>query len=200
MNNRGQIYIIAALILSAIIFLLISQTNFIQRILIEDDFEQISKNFDIESTKFVNNLLAEDTSPEEVESKFRTFTEKFSDYAKIENPNFEFLYVLGYRGEKIVGYYIKEDIYVGPPTKELEATVLTPGSYTFMDMGISQNPVGASEIEPVGDISWVEIEGFSYDLKLGAGPQLIIISREKKGEQTKVYLNEEFIKGRKSGG
>lgn len=195
MNKRGQIYIVAALILSVVIFLLVSQTNFVREILIEDDFEQISQNFDIESAKFMNSLLAGDD--DDISSDFDTFTKKFTDYVKVENPEFEFVFVIEYGVDKYAGYYIKKDIKIGPDTT-LESNDPITGDVYQDDFSITLEITGEGKVRSVNDTSTITIEDIVYILNIDPGtPQIIIISREEKGEQTKVYLNEEFIEGRK---
>ncbi len=191
MNKRGQIYIVAALILSVVIFILISQTNFVQQILIEDDFEQISQNFDIESAKFMNNLLA--GGEIDMLGEFTDFTGDFTDYVKIENPEFEFICVVEYLGEKYVGYFLQTDVVIGPVTL---ATETIEGGIAEDEMSFTLSVTGDGEVEKVTDTSSIVIGDMKYTLNIQPGaPQIVIISREEKGEQTKVYLNEEFITG-----
>ncbi len=198
MNKKGQVYIIGALILSVALFMLISQTNFVQRILFEDDFEQISKNFDVESGKFMNTLLAGDSDLTEVElmGEFTSFTHAFTEYAKVENPEFEFVYVLDYKDIPLVGYYLQtEDVEFRP---EIRATLVTmDASMQVGDTGVSIAIPRESTVVN-GTINSIKIRDIEYSLILQPNiPQLIIISREEKGNQTKVYLNEEFVTGEK---
>lgn len=207
MNKRGQVYIIAALILSVVIFLLISQTNFVQRILIEDDFEQISQNYDIESEKFMNNLLAqgEITDINSTAEKFRVFTVRFTEYATIENPSFEFIYIFDHGDYRIFGNYMLDTIYIGDDLQELEGI----GEFKT---GISNDQIGVSflvtrNLDEIDNLlvrtdkpTAIKIRDTIYNLEVSSGSsQIVIISREQKGEQTKVYLNEEFVTGRKEG-
>ena len=78
------------------------------------------------------------------------------------------------------------------------------------DVGFSVEPRGPGEVRSdLGSFSIndelgepkpiiISIGDMDYILNLQPGaPQIVIISREEKGEQTKVYLNEEFIEGRR---
>lgn len=203
MNKRGQIYIIAALILSVVIFLLLSQTNFVQRILMEDDFEQISQNFDIESAKFMNSLLTS-TGVINVKIMFESFTSAFTDYVKVENPEFEFIYVFDYNEQKLAGGYVMSDVIIGggetittiESGEGVEGVVDPTGG-----IGQTFTTTGESDVKPVEDISTIQIGDYIYEINVASGaPHIIIISREETGGQIKVYLNEEFITGRKVGG
>lgn len=201
MNKRGQIYIIGALILSVAIFMLISQTNFVQRILFEDDFEQISKNFDVESAKLMNNLMAQNKLIDAVMGDFDSFTSKFTQYVKVENPEFEFIYVLDYQDQKIIGFHVTGEVVVGGKLLKEETSLEGYSCVSDMCFSIGGLDLGAKNVmlwpegEPITDI---EIRGTRYNLNLREGvPQIVIISREEKGNQTKVFLNEEFITGEK---
>ena len=57
MNKRGQVYILAALIISVVIFILALRPNVIIQEKIEDDFEKLSGNYEYESTRFINSLI-----------------------------------------------------------------------------------------------------------------------------------------------
>lgn len=195
MNKRGQVYLIAALMLSVVIFLLVSQTNFVQRILFEDDFEQIAKNFDIESAKFMNSVLVSEVV--DILGQFRTFTKKFSDYVEVENPEFEFVFAIDYKGETYLGYYIKDDIWVGATL--IKSNDPAGGSISGDDMSLSITPRGEGlVIGNITDFSTIIIKDMEYILNIQEGvPQIIVISREEKGQQVKVFLNKEFIEGRR---
>ena len=201
MNKRGQIYIIAALILSVVIFLLVSQTNFVQRILIEDDFEQLSKNFDIESAKFMNSLLAAgEIEVSKVIDAFEKFADEFSMYSWVENPGFEFIYILNYKGKKIFGNYMLEDLEVGgvkiAGVGDVGDTVICVDG-SCLTAGIKRDITRTNVNETSLQETDIKIRGIRYNLGLMEGPQIVIISREEKGEQTKVYMNKEFIEGEK---
>ena len=57
MNKKGQIYILAALILSIVVFSLSQTINKFQQEELEEDFEKLSDNYELESSKLINSLI-----------------------------------------------------------------------------------------------------------------------------------------------
>src|SRR3989344_1476214 len=89
-GKRGQIYLLAALILGLVIFLLVAETNVVKETVIEDDFESLAKNYEIESAKFMNSILERGIT--DIPNEFLKFTIIFSSYAKTKNPEFGIIY------------------------------------------------------------------------------------------------------------
>ena len=54
MQKRGQVYLLTVIILAFVIYLLYTDTNVVKRTILDDDFEELSQNYDVESAKFVN--------------------------------------------------------------------------------------------------------------------------------------------------
>lgn len=121
MNKRGQVFILAALLLSFIIFSLVIRLNIVQREIIEGDFKGLSENYDIESPKFIN-LLAEKEFRGEVSNindvavLFLNFTQDFTKYSKTQNPEFGVIYFFDFgdknSGKMLVGNYLDQEIIV----------------------------------------------------------------------------------------
>ena len=55
MNKRGEIYILAAIILATILYSLATTVNYIRQERMDDDFEKISKNYELESSKLIKS-------------------------------------------------------------------------------------------------------------------------------------------------
>ena len=109
MKKRGQIYILAALILIFVIFILVSQSNVIRELVLENDFERLTKNYEAESSRFVNSLLA---AKENISDKFLEFTIYFTSYSKTQNPDFGLIYLFDYDNKLHIGNYLNESIKI----------------------------------------------------------------------------------------
>lgn len=198
MNKRGQIYILVALILALVLYMLMTKTNIIYEHEIIDDFETLSRNYDIEASKFMNSLLSEDKSEGEVEILFDIFTCDFTRYAKNQNPDFSLIYVFEYGENLYIGNYLEqpilvEDTYMIPGCKE--GTVIS-GGVEGLEFGGSLSMCGCVEpIEPLSSLD-LTIGSTLYEIDITSGrPEIIIVSREDKGEQRKVYTKEEYVDG-----
>src|SRR3989344_5880273 len=146
MHKRGQVFILAALILSFIIFSLAVKVNIANRPIIEGDFEGLSRNYDIESTKFINLLteknFREALKLEDVAVLFLNFTQDFTSYSKTQNPEFGVIYFFDFEssisgqgvGKLFVGNYLDQDIIVW--TKEGEEQVVE-GCKNTVNAGVS---------------------------------------------------------------
>ncbi|MFH1592822.1 MAG: hypothetical protein ABIB47_05640 [Candidatus Woesearchaeota archaeon] len=121
MDKRGQVFILAALLLSFIIFSLVIRLNVVKREIIEGDFSGLSKNYEVESSKFIN-LLAEEQfrrgelGLEDVGVLFLNFTQDFTKYSKTQNPEFGVIYFFDFssnnEAKMFVGNYLDQDIAV----------------------------------------------------------------------------------------
>ena len=110
MNKKGQVYILAAVIIAFLINVLFAETNIVKETIIEDDFEEISSNYEIESAKFVNSLIGQDT--EKVVNSFASFSSIFSSYAKTKNPEFSLIYLFSYNDGLYVGNFLDEEVSI----------------------------------------------------------------------------------------
>ena len=202
MNKRGQVYLLVALILALVLYMLMTKTNIIYENEIIDDFETLSRNYDVEASKFMNSLLSSgDISSEEVKSKFDDFTCDFTKYAKNQNPDFSLIYIFEYENKIYIGNYLKQPIIIGDEyilRGCKEGAELQYGAGGQMSGGSSLSICGEC-IQEIPTISELEISIGSnlYIITITSGrPEIIIVSREDKGEQRKVYTKEEFVGGR----
>ncbi len=198
MNKRGQVYLLVALILALVLYMLMTKTNIIYEHEIIDDFETLSKNYDIEASKFMNSLLSEDKSEEEVENLFDSFTCYFTEYAKNQNPDFSLIYIFEYGENLYIGNYLEqpilvEDIYMIRGCKE---GTDFGGGVGGLKFGGSLSTCGCVEtIEPLSSLE-ITIGSTLYEIEITSGrPEIIIVSREEKGEQRKVYTKKEYVGG-----
>ena len=78
MNKKGQLYILVAMILCVAIFMLVSQYNVVEQEKMRDDFDELSDNYAIESTKLLNSLFIVGG---DVFGSFANFTILFTSYS-----------------------------------------------------------------------------------------------------------------------
>ena len=198
MQKRGQIYLLAALIIGFILFLLAAQTNIIKKITIEDDFEELSKNYERESANFVNSLLSNPTA--NIEKEFAKFTVLFTSSAKTKNPEFGLVYAFLHQGNVYIGNYLDTKINlltILPPKTipgcyALIETSVSLAGLTIPTSGISLgkfSQCNAVFTAPPSNKIKIEIESIVYELLLAEdAPDIMMISRETKDNQRKVFI------------
>lgn len=205
MNKRGQIYLLAALILGLIIFLVVTETNLVKETVIEDDFESLAKNYEVESAKFMNSLLAAATPPD-IPQEFLKFTIVFSSYAKTKNPEFGIIYAFIYNNRLYVGNYLDRLVRIPSATPQN-----LPGCYQRLNTEIVisgfrvPTPTEMNALDdcllslsvPVNNRFTFFIEDTEYEVELEPSrPEIIIVSREEVANQRKVFVKGNFNKGR----
>lgn len=218
MRKRGQIFILAALLLGFIIFILVSQTQYVKRSAFEGNFEELNENYERESSKFINELLKDPTS--DIAEQFTLFTTSFTAYSKGQNPNFELIYAFDFGGKLYVGNYLSKKINVDtdftakyitdlPGCFEKIKGIISSGGF---NIGIGQLTYSGIDecsrdilIPGEGKITYpiyIQIgdDTFNYVADVNVGvPELIIVSREERGEERKVFTKGRFLKGEGKG-
>ncbi|HLD03084.1 MAG TPA: hypothetical protein VJC07_05290 [Candidatus Nanoarchaeia archaeon] len=202
MNKKGQVYILAAVIIAFLIYVLFAETNIVKETIIEDDFEEISSNYEIESAKFVNSLIGQDT--EKVVNSFASFSSIFSSYAKTKNPEFSLIYLFSYNDGLYVGNFLDEEVSINSIQQtldgcfeEIDTSIIIAG----LDVAIGNVNTGDVDVSRcVAQFSnsdneiEVKVKDVRYRFELEQNrPEIVIVTREKKGEQRKVYTKGEFI-------
>lgn len=206
-NNKGQIYILAAIILGFVVFILFSRSNIIRKTITEDDFEQLSKNYEIESSKFINQMLLEN---KDIPDSFLKFTILFTSYSKTQNPLFNLIYVYEYNDNLYIGNYLNETLVIEKSGKrysltgcfdKIKASLSVAGlslqisnlDYSLIDSCTAV--ISAPEKDEIYPISLI-INDFVYSIDVIAGnPELVIVSREEKSGNRKVFTKGKFRKG-----
>jgi hypothetical protein len=205
MHKKGQVYLLAALIIGFILFLLATQTNVVTKIMIEDDFEDLSKNYDRESANFVNSLLVNPGA--NVEKEFTKFTALFTSFAKTKNPEFGLVYAFLHQGTVYLGNYLDQAITIITPTPQktvqgcyaLVDTTISIAGLNFTSIGISSlgrfSSCSATFTAPPGNTIQIEIGSIDYALLLAEdSPDVMLISRETKDNQRKVFIKSNIHK------
>ncbi len=201
--KRGQIYILAVVIIAFLIYTLVTPANLVHQVVIDDDFEQISQNYRIESAKLLNALInKQDANLGLVNSAFLNFTVSFTSYSKTKNPNFGLIYAFPVRGFVFVGNYADVDIKLksGAYEKEIDGC-FSEVSTSIALYGISLNVPDINpslykeciDIAPYPSNSIINftIQEIDYMFALnGNRSDIIIVSRENLEDDVKVYISE----------
>lgn len=201
MEKRGQVYILGALIISAVIFILALKPNVIIQDKFEDDFEKLSNNYEYESTRLVNSLIHNEMN---VTAGFFNLTLLFTSYSKSQNPSFNLIYAFGFNDTINIGNFMGEPIVIDDETNKY----VLDGCFDKINAVVSfqglsfESDVDFADIQecllviPYNDKIWISIQGLWYPFEISNKPQIIIISREEAEEQRKVFIGGEgFIPG-----
>lgn len=205
MRKKGQIYLIAAIILAAVIFVMTSVLNIAKQDKFRGDFEKLSQNYDVEGARLVNTVIQ---AGEDVGGRFGNFTYIFTGYSKTQNSQFGLIYVLGYKGMVYIGNYLPEDIYVVYVAGANEEQVNLTGCFDAVGASVSFGPLTRSfesvvpeinmgdcvkEIEEPSDkMLHVAIGSSWYPFKVIEGkPQLMVVSKMEQEGQRKVFVGGE---------
>ena len=212
MNKRGQVYLLAALIIGFILFIVITPSNIVRELTIDDRFEELSKNFEIESAKFINYLIKEE---KDVPSSFLNFTILFTSYSKTKNPDFGLIYAFIKDNKLYIGNYLDDQARFKFQNQNVNLNgcfqqVNTGFTVLGLDLDIEgvnlgsfmlcQDDIPASTSLPyILDIIVREQEGnqtseIDFSTQVAPGnPELIIIAKEKKDRTRKIYTKGKFI-------
>lgn len=216
MQKRGQIFILAALLLGFIVFLLVSETVYVRRNVIESNFDELNDNYEREAAKFINELVKYPKT--DIGDKFFEFTTSFTAYSKGQNPNFELVYAFDQGGNLHVGNYLSNplDVYTQRPSTY---KIGLPGCFekikSVVSFGGLSIDVGGTTYSAIQECIWSakspgdenektyplllvfgnETFGYGVDITVGV-PEVIIISREQSGMERKVFTKGNFLKGK----
>ncbi len=200
--KKGQIFILAAIIIGFLLFILVTPLNIIKSSQsLDDDFESISKNYKLESARFVNQVLQEEVSLEEVRDKFVLFSALFTSYSKTKNPNFRLLYILPYKDKIVLGNYLDTSVnfYPGGLIKgcfeDVDTSYSVGGlSIDFgVDAGVYSECFTMIDFPPLGILKF-QIEDITYKFKISNdSPEIVVVTRETLGSDRKVFTGGNLI-------
>ena len=206
MNKRGQVYVLAAIVMSIIIFGMVSISNRAVQESIASDFERIANNYATETAKLVNSIPEE----QDIRPAFRNFTLLFASYAKAQSPKFELISVLDYNSQLYIGNFLKERIIVKCNDNLCDSTPPVEGCYSNVPASVGfeglkvpvtiyQQSVGNCEtIIPYDAIpvNYINISianvAYQFDLRKDQ-PEVIVVGWESNAKQRKVYTKGNFI-------
>lgn len=206
MNKRGQVYLLAVLILAVIIYTLYNVENKVEQEKLEDNFEKLAQNYDIESSKIINSLI---NSNDDLFLGFSNFTFLFTSYSKSQNPDFGLIYAFNNENKIQVGNFLNKAILIdsddieGNGNEQIIDGCLekTPATITFQGLTLTAN-LDITELEnckaslAYTPRIWVQIDGLWYPFEININkPQIMIISKQEAVQQRKVYIGGEgFVK------
>ncbi len=222
MNKKGQIYLIVSLIIGLVIFVLTSQPNIINARPQNQDFKLISQNYNHESSKFLASIIQEGVESNKIEEKFVEFSVFFTQYSKSQNPSFGLIYLLNYENKVYAGNFFDKKVTLTfldengmfESTKDLEGcfgditagigyeagSLKLPISYqTFNQKQCITSKSFSEEKDRAVTLSIENENDILYEVNLISGqPEVIVISRENVAEDRKVFVEKQFIKGKKN--
>lgn len=214
MNKRGQVYLIFSLIIGLVIFVLTSQSNLINIGPKDNSFKDISKNYNHESNKVIGSLIKEGKTTDEISKQFTSFSVLFTQYSKSRNPSFGLIYILSYNNIVYVGNFLDKSIdlidisnKVIPPSLQgcFSSVPVTidygnfrlddetnyktfQQSACFRQVSAPQNKIELT----IGD------EEVIYEIYIHPNQaEVVVISRERVRDDRLVFVEDEFIKGKK---
>ena len=209
MKKRGQVYLIAAIVICLLLFILLSGSNIFKRIFVQDRFSDIAKNYEIESSKYINEIVK---SGDDVGIGLRDFTETFiKRYSNNIDLGVGMLYVFAHKdGFWVFNYLAKQE---GEENIKITYEGLTPP----LDLGTgiyscAHSTEGCSfgsciEID-IGDFTpnscVLDFSGEKGKLELQIGditygpfsnkdivnPTLVFIFKKAKENTVKVFIND----------
>ena len=216
MNKKGQIYLVVSLIIGLVIFVLTSKPNIINVTPSEDDFSEISQNFNQESGRFISSRIKEGATSEMISEHFNGFGLTFTQYSKSQNPSFGLIYLLNYNGKLYVGNFLEKHITLTDeswvtPGNEIQ---IIPGCFEIISVTASYDIFGTGTTLSSGEfnictktldtpldnnfILKIGEESIDYEINVIDGQaEVVVISRENIFEDRRVFLENQFIKGKK---
>lgn len=213
MNKKGQVYLLAALILSLVLYNLASVVNFAHFESFKADFERVSDNYNVESTRLVNSVLKTEQEPFDALSNF---TVLYMSYVKSQSPNFGLIYVFNREGKMRIGNYLKKPVIID-----------TTGNYDISRLGGCYEKISARidfkglKIDlPIVDLQDLEncYQDFAYTNVIyialedvdeygvsktywypfsisEGGVELMVVNQLEEGNQRKVSVSGELVIG-----
>jgi len=200
-NKRGQFFIMAAVILSVIIFALAATTNYARVNKTPDRFYDLSRDVQSEGARVIDYGIY---SNSDVKQKVANFTANVSNYMLDSDPNMEFVFVYGNKtnitienyGKDETSFKIGSDIAsVGGGGKEIRNNI----GIVFPDATIGDPTFGSAKNynrgwikyitpAPNADMVQVKINEKFYNFSLKENQQFIIIAQKQQLNETYVDI------------
>ena len=218
MNKRGQIYIIVSLIIGLIIFVLTIKSNFVNLTPTNDDYREISQNYNHESSQFIASkikLSSGKPGADEISQQIFSFSKDFTEYAKSINPDFGLIYFLNYENNLLIGNFFDKNIFISINNQEYieivgcysinSATINSgQGPGNNIEVSTTQGNYNEDACRKVIPIS-TQINNFNLKIKgedeleynikfISEQPEVILISRENVIQQNEVTERKVYLK------
>jgi len=127
MNKRGQFYIIAALIIVAIVTTLIAEVNYARRQPKPIKFEDLSEDYEAEVTRIMDSCISRGYTPDEIKKEVDKFTAAFIEYAQQRNPDIQLLYIYGDSNDIHIVNYAQGDAKIDLPEDPTKSQSISGG-------------------------------------------------------------------------
>lgn len=98
MTEKGQFYLIVALIMIAIIAGLIVKLNLARVNPQPLPFTELSANFEVEAMKVIDRGVYDGDSILEIQADLEAFASDYTEYASMKSSQIGFLYIFGHKG------------------------------------------------------------------------------------------------------
>ncbi len=197
MEKRGQVFLVAGIILALVLFSVsVVYNDYEEKILLED-FPDLSENYEREATKVVNEALLSGSNPAEVSTELDEFTSDYVDYARERDPNIGFVYVYWDRKEQnyIIRNYLKEGDPINFENNNGELDTIFPttenaltdisietGEFTFKKtIPVKLNNFDEDYSGTTTDLIKMEIGGIFYPVDALNPERLQILAKSSSG-------------------
>ena len=113
-DKKGQLYILAALIIGVVVFWAISPSNTFTAREVNPDFQDISRNYDEEARRLINDMLEDKVDKDELSLRLAAVSDEFIyRYAKKRDPEFGVVFVLTDGNVIDIVNYLDKSVKVG---------------------------------------------------------------------------------------
>ncbi len=198
--KKGQVYLLAVIIMGFLIYTMLLPVNFLKTSEIDDDFQEISKNYQLESAKLLNELLnTQNLNQDFVEGRFLNFTVAFTSYSKSKNPNFGLVYAFPFNNKVFLGNYADSPLNY-TQTDQIQgclSDVTAAISLLGIDVSSPDIDVGTytdcmtSITYPLNDKLDLILDNSEYSFTLSdSTSNLIIINKESIEGDVKIFISE----------
>jgi len=206
MNKRGQFYIIAALIIAAIVAGLVAEVNYARRLPKPIKFYDLSKDYETEVTRIIDRGIYLGKTDEQINEDVANFTKKFLDYAQEKDPRLQLFYLYGNREKINVVNYALENAEIR--TEKVSETIAGGGAFTVSKIDITMGGTTftrsvkermehfediSASIDDPGEEIGVVVAGIAYSFDLRGGDIIhYIVETTSQNETHIVRSSEEF--------
>mgnify|MGYP001598050381 CR=1 FL=1 len=208
MDKKGQIYILSAVIIAFIIYVIFTPSNIIRKSSEPSNFYDIAKNFERESAHFLNALI---TSNDPIYDEFLEFTVLFTSFSKTKNPEAGLVYTFVYDDVLYIGNYAEDTLEVNAEGRRITvegclSDIDTSFSIGGLELEIPDVDLGhyrqclvevplTYQLETI-DLTLIEPDGSRTEFSADFGennPDLMIVAKEKQGASRRIYEKDAFI-------
>lgn len=206
MNKRGQFYIIAALIIAAIIAGLVSEANYAIRRPKPVKFYDLSKDYEAEVTRIIDSGVYQGKSDVEINGDVANFTKQFLEYAQEKDPNLQLFYLYGNNNSiTVVNYAISDaDVIAENKFSKLSGGGAFAVSEVNIEIGGAKFTRSVEErmehfrnisdtITNPGDEIGVVVAGIAYSFDLRGGDIIHYVVETESNEEIHIVKSSEYF-------